>query len=105
MQIRTILACIALALTLVNCTSYDFSRRVVQQGNLLPQEKVERLKIGMSKEDAAILMGTSLLSPIFDNNRWDYAYTLRKGSGGMQVHNLSLYFNSNGVLTRIERHP
>ncbi|WP_019217870.1 outer membrane protein assembly factor BamE [Legionella tunisiensis] len=104
MRIRTILISIALTLTLTHCTDYDFSRRIVQQGNLLPQSKIERLRLGMSKHDVAILMGTSLLSPTFNNERWDYAYTWRKGGNAMRVRNLSLYF-SHGVLSRIEHHP
>ena len=92
----------ALILSLTNCASYDFSRRVVQQGNLLPQEKIDRLKVGMTKKDTAILMGTSLLSPVFNTNRWDYAYSLRKGNGELQVRSLSLYFSHN-TLSRIER--
>ena len=104
MQIRSILMSIALTLSLTNCASYDFSRRLVQQGNLLPQSKIERLKIGMSKEDVTILMGNSMLSPMFNNDHWDYAYTLRKGSGPVEVHNLSLYF-TQGALARIERKP
>ena len=104
MQIRTILMGIAVTLLLTNCASYDFSRRVVQQGNLLPPSKIERLKIGMSKEDATILMGDSLLSPTFNNDRWDYAYTWRKGSGPVEIHTLSLYFK-HGALARIEQHP
>lgn len=103
MQLRIILLSIAVMLTLTNCISYDFSRRYVQQGNLLPQVKIERLRIGMSKEDTAILMGTSMLSPTFNNNRWDYAYTWRKGSNKPQIHNLSLYF-VNDRITKIENH-
>lgn len=104
MQIRTILISITLAISLCHCSSYDFSRRIVQQGNLLPQTKIQRLKPGMSKEDVAILMGTSLLSPTFSNDRWDYAYTWRKGAGPMQIRHLSLYFN-HGSLVQIEHLP
>ena len=89
---------------LTQCATYDFSKPTVQQGNLLPQSKIERLKIGMSKEDVTILMGNSMLSPMFNNDHWDYAYTLRKGSGPVEVHNLSLYF-THGALARIERKP
>lgn len=99
-----ILLAIALTLTLTNCASYDFSRRYVQQGNLLPQEKINRLHVGMSKQDAAILMGTSLLSPLFTTNRWDYAYTWRRGSSTPQIRNLTLYFSGNKI-TAIEHHP
>jgi len=104
MQFRNLLISITLILSLSNCASYDFSRRIVQQGNLLPAAKLERLKVGMSKDDAAILMGTSLMSPMFNNDRWDYAYTWRKGGGAMRVQNLSLYFK-NGVLSRVDHKP
>lgn len=80
---------------LSQCASYDFSRRVVQQGNLIPQEKVDRLRLGMSKQEVAILMGTSLLSPLFNNDRWDYAYTWRKGMGPMSKRYVVLYFKHN----------
>lgn len=103
MQLRTVFLTIVTMLTLTSCLSYDFSRRFVQQGNLLPQAKIERLHVGMSKEETAALMGTSLLSPTFNNNRWDYAYTWRKGSSATRVHNLSLYF-VNARLAKIENH-
>lgn len=104
MRIGIIFIVSAFAASLTSCISYDFSRRIVQQGNLLPQSKIERLKIGMSKEDTAILMGTSLLSPLFNNNRWDYAYTWRKGSGPIEKKCISLYFKQNR-LARIEHWP
>jgi outer membrane protein assembly factor BamE len=90
------LLCITLLMfSLSDCASYDFSKRNVQQGNLLPDEKTKQLKPGMSKEDVAILMGTSLMSPMFNNNRWDYTYTYRKGSGTDSVRKLSIYFSNN----------
>jgi outer membrane protein assembly factor BamE len=104
MRVGTILISIILTLTLTHCASYDFSRRIVEQGNMLQQDHISRLKIGMSKNDAAILLGTSLLSPTFNNDRWDYAYTLRKGNGALVVRNLVLYF-SHGSLSRIEHKP
>ena len=88
-------------LSLVCCTTYDFSRRIVQQGNLLAPKTVDKLTLGMSKQDVAILMGTSLLSPMFNNNRWDYAYTRRKGSTSNTVRHISLYF-SHDRLSKIE---
>ena len=104
MRLRTALFTVLIVFSLTNCASYDFSRRYVQQGNLLPQSKIERLRIGMSKQDAAILMGTSLLSPVYNNNRWDYVYTWRQGANKPEVHNLSLYF-THDRLTNIEHHP
>lgn len=104
MRIITILITALLTCALTQCVSYDFSRRIVQQGNLLPESKVARLKLGMSKEDVAILMGTSLLSPIFNNNRWDYAYTWRRGSGSTEIRNVVIFF-TNDRIARIEHKP
>lgn len=104
MRVVNVLISILLTLSLTHCASYDFSRRVVEQGNLLPQSKIQRLKIGMSKSDVAILMGTSLLSPSFNNERWDYAYTIKTGNGPLLIRNLSLYF-SHGRLSQIEHRP
>lgn len=103
MKVIILLISIILPLTLTQCASFDLARRVRQQGNLLPQNKVERLKKGMSKEEVAILMGTSLISPLFNNNRWDYAYTWRQGMGKMEIRTVVLYF-SNNRLTAIEHH-
>ena len=88
---------------LTHCATYDFSKPTVQQGNLLPGSTINRLHIGMSKNDVAILMGTSLLNPPFTNNRWDYAYTLRKRGGFVDKRNLTLYFK-NDHLTAIQKH-
>ena len=101
MQIRTILIYLITLFVITSCSSYDFSKQVVQQGNLLPHAKIERLNIGMSKNDAAFILGTSLLSPTFNNDRWDYAYTLRKRGGNIAVRNLILYFK-NDKLSKIE---
>jgi len=94
--------CLTLVPLLTQCANYDFTRHVVQQGNLLPQEKIERLKVGMDKESVGILMGTSLQSSTFNNERWDYAYTWRKGNGPLIRKAVTLYF-SHGVLSRIEK--
>ena len=104
MRIIIFLISILITLTLTQCVSYDFSRRISQQGNLLPQSKIDRLKVGMSKNDVAILMGTSLISPTFTNDRWDYAYTWRKGSGRLLIKTVTLYF-AHGSLARIEHQP
>lgn len=85
---------------LSSCLSYDFSRRVVQQGNLLAPRSLQKVHLGMSKEDVAITLGTSLISPLFCQDRWDYAYTWRKGNGPLLLRHVSLYFKNNH-LTKI----
>lgn len=102
MPIRILLTALFMTAALLGCKNYDFSRKYVQQGNILSKARVDRLKIGMSKSDVAILMGTSSISPLFNNDRWDYAYTWRKTNKPMIVRHLVLTFK-NDRLVHIER--
>ena len=99
---KTILILISMVLALTHCLSYDFSKRSIQQGNILSPARIAHLKLGMSKSDAAILMGTSLISPLFNQERWDYAYTWRRGENPNIVRHLTLVF-SNDRLVKIEK--
>lgn len=102
MRIRIILILGSITLTLLGCTSYDYSRQFVQQGTLLSDRQLQRLRVGMSKEDVAILLGTSLISPTFQNNRWDYAYTWQKQGKIRCIKSVALTF-VNDNLARINK--
>lgn len=93
------LGLILLLCTMTQCASHDFSKKTIQQGNLLPPKKIRQLKPGMTKDEVSVLLGTSLLSPTFNTNRWDYAYTKRKGNGASNtVRRVSVYFENNRVV-------
>ncbi|HOX72751.1 MAG: outer membrane protein assembly factor BamE [Dokdonella sp.] len=73
----------------------------VQQGNLFDKDQVDTLKPGMTKRQVLVVMGSpSIISP-FDQDRWDYVSSIRRGRGDMQSKDLVLYFE-NEALTRIE---
>ncbi len=72
----------------------------IQQGNLFGKKLVDSLKPGMTKRQVTLVMGSpSIVSP-FNQNRWDYVSTLRKGNGHMETKDLTLYFK-DGALARI----
>lgn len=83
---------------LISCTTYDLSRPVIQQGNILTASLVERLKIGMSKQEVETLLGTSLVSSFWTNDRWDYIYMRRKRGNAFQKRHLSLYFSAGRLI-------
>ena len=87
-----------LTLTLASCSI--IYRPDVQQGNIVTQEKVAQLRIGMTPQQVRYIMGTPVLSHSFDINRWDYIYTYRKGTDPTEVQNLTLFF-TQGYLTKI----
>ena len=73
----------------------------VQQGNLFDKEQVDTLKPGMSKRQVLLVMGSpSIISP-FNQDRWDYVSSIKRGRGKMDSKDLVLYFE-NESLARIE---
>lgn len=80
----------------LSCCQYlSFARLVTQQGNVITEKQMRQLKIGMSKTDAAIALGNSLITPTFQKDRWDYAYTLQKGEGPVTKKFVVLFFKQN----------
>ena len=73
----------------------------VQQGNLFNKDQVETLKPGMTKRQVLLVMGSpSIISP-FNQSRWDYVSSIKRGRGKMASKDLVLYFE-NDSLARIE---
>ncbi len=68
----------------------------IQQGNVVTKEMVEQLRPGMSREQVRFLLGTPLLTSVFHQERWDYAYLLKRGKGNdVQQRRLTVWFKDN----------
>lgn len=72
----------------------------LQQGNIIDQEKLDQLQVGMSRAQAQFVMGTPLVADSFDLDRWDYLYEYRSATGQVTRRTVTLRF-SEGVLTQI----
>jgi len=71
----------------------------ILQGNVLTQEQVQVLQVGMSREQVRDILGTPLLASVFHAQRWDYVFTLKRQGQAPQRRQLSLWFKDN----RLER--
>lgn len=73
----------------------------VQQGSLFDKETVDSLKVGMTKRQVTLIMGSpSVVSP-FDQDRWDYVSSIRRGRNKMDTKDLILTFEDD-KLAKIE---
>jgi outer membrane protein assembly factor BamE len=73
----------------------------IQQGNVVTQEQLARVKPGMNRLQVRDALGTPLLADSFHPDRWDYIFTLRQGSKQAQRRSVVLYFDGD-VLKSIE---
>lgn len=78
-QIKMAVAAVAAAL-MAGCAGFGVHRIDVQQGNLVTQEQLAKVKTGMSRNDVRSLLGTPLLQDVFHANRWDYYFSNEQGT-------------------------
>jgi len=97
--------CIALALAgcqsvpmLPGLTPYRID---IQQGNVVTQDMVAKLKPGMTRQQVRFVMGTPPVVDAFHQDRWDYVYYLSKAGKIAEHRRLVLLFEGD-ILKRIE---
>lgn len=73
----------------------------MQQGNVVTQEMIDKLKPGMTRQQVRFVLGTPPLVDPFRTDRWDYVYLFRKGSVVTEQRRLILLFDGD-VLARID---
>ena len=70
----------------------------LSQGNLLDQEDIDQLEVGMTRGQVRFLLGTPMIDDPFHENRWDYVYFLRLGRDKAIFKRwLSVYFDGETV--------
>jgi len=54
-------------------------RANISQGNLIKQEDLDQLEVGMTRSQVRFLLGTPMIDDPFHKGRWDYVYFLKIG--------------------------
>ena len=67
----------------------------VEQGNVVNEEMVEKLRPGLNKRQVRYIMGTPLIEDSFHADRWDYRYLLRNGNETLAETRLTLWFDGD----------
>ena len=70
----------------------------VQQGNALDAETVDKIEMGMNKEQVQYVLGSPLITDSFHPDRWDYIYLFTPGYGEEERRQLTLTFDRNEVI-------
>jgi len=97
-----LIALIGLCLPLTGCGGDPFwlppaHKITIQQGNLLSEKQISRVKVGMSAADVQALIGAPVSNSPFHTDRWDYAYTKGPSGFAIEARRLTLTFENNVV--------
>ncbi|MGI9221501.1 MAG: outer membrane protein assembly factor BamE [Woeseiaceae bacterium] len=70
---------IAIILVSLTASSGCVYRQNIAQGNLIEQEDLDQVEIGMTRNQIRFLLGTPMIDDPFHKDRWDYVYYLKIG--------------------------
>lgn len=73
----------------------------VQQGNIIDQEMLDKLRPGMDRNQVRFIMGTPAISDPFHADRWDYVFTLSRGGRTREQRHIIVHFRDD-KLTHVE---
>jgi outer membrane protein assembly factor BamE len=74
-------------------------RMPIQQGNFLEDREIKQITVGMTRTQVRYLLGTPMVADPFENSRWDYVYTLKKGSVDIiKRRHFIVYFEGDKVV-------
>ncbi len=76
MQRLRALILIAVLLTVVSGCVF---RASISQGNLIEQDDIDQIEVGMTRSQIRFLLGTPMIDDPFHKDRWDYIYYLKLG--------------------------
>lgn len=101
MTLKSICLLAVCGVSLMACGGVPY-RIGIEQGNIIDQQTLSGLRVGMPKTQVQQLLGRALLTDMFHKNRWDYVQYYKSGSTRkVQKGKVSLYFTNN-LLSRIE---
>jgi len=73
----------------------------VQQGNIITQEMVDKLKPDMSKSQVRFILGTALIDDVFHKDRWDYVYRLVQHGNLVEEYKLTVFFEDDKLIRTV----
>ncbi len=80
---------------LAACSTFRFPgvhRITIQQGNVITQQMVDRLKPAMTKSQVKFVLGNAVIDDQLEADRWDYFYSIQLPNGDVIRKILSVYF-------------
>jgi outer membrane protein assembly factor BamE len=103
MQKSIIILCFSSVLVAAGCSlpSSWVYKIDVQQGNVITQDMVDKLKAGMDPQQVRAILGTPLLIDPFHPQRWDYLYSFAPGGGHREQRRITVVFD-NEKLVRVQ---
>lgn len=102
--VNLVLGVALIGASITGCSTYRFPgvhRITIQQGNVVTQTMIDKLKPGMTKSQVHYVLGTTVIDDSLNADRWDYIYTIQV-PGTLEIQKKLQIFFVEGRLSHFE---
>ena len=83
----------ATVLLFLSACSMQVYKLNVQQGNIVTQDMLDKLKPGMDKGQVSYIMGNPVLKDTFSTHFWDYTYRTERREDDVKRYHIRVHFD------------
>ena len=92
---------IIISLLIFSCSNAGLYKVTITQGTVFNQEDLDKLEIGMSKDQVNFVMGQPSFENYFEKNVWNYIYKMTTGNEVDIEKKVKLIFDNQNLLSEI----
>ena len=92
---------IIISLLIYSCSNTNLYRVTITQGTVFAQEDVDKLEIGMTKDQVSFVMGQPSFENFFEKNVWNYIYKITTGDNFDMEKKVKLIFDEKNLLSEV----
>lgn len=78
-------------------------RSSIVQGNDLDKRAVDRLEVGMSREQVRALLGAPLVQDRYHPNQWDYVFYTKNLPSSKAPQRVIVHFDKIGNVSKVDK--
>ncbi len=83
---------------LLSTTACSIHKIDIQQGNIVEDEQLKQLELGMVRQQVIRVLGTPLVQDPFRPDRWDYVYYYKPANKPADLYQLTLFFEEEYLI-------
>ena len=92
---------IIISLLIYSCSNTNLYRVTITQGTVFNQEDLDKLEIGMTKDQVSFVMGQPSFENFFEKNVWNYIYKITTGDNVDMEKKVKIIFDEKNLLSEV----
>jgi len=91
-----------ISLIMISCSNASIYRVSITQGTVFKQEDINKLELGMTKDQVTYVIGQPSFENFFEKNVWNYFFQIKTGDTIELERRLKLVFDEENLLSEID---